>query len=66
MQAQLRRKNSFSLNGGSERIEVTVLPNGQVELRDSKHPEATHFTFTRAEITAWIKGIKAGEFDDLC
>jgi hypothetical protein len=29
------------------------------------HPEAGHLTFTRAETTAWIKGAKAGEFDDL-
>jgi len=27
---------------------------------------ATHFTFTRAEMAAWIKGVKAGEFDDFC
>ncbi|MGH3612608.1 MAG: DUF397 domain-containing protein [Pseudonocardia sp.] len=62
------RKSSFSTdgNGGDDCVEVTVLSDRQIGLRDSEHPEAIHFTFTRAEITAWIKGVKAGEFDDLC
>ncbi|MGH3568035.1 MAG: DUF397 domain-containing protein [Pseudonocardia sp.] len=66
MQNQFWRKSSFSLNDGSECVEVTVLPDGQIGLRDSKRPEASHVTFTRAEMTAWVTGVKAGEFDDFC
>ena len=34
-------------------------------MRNSNHPEAGVVLFTRAEMDAYIKGIKAGEFDDL-
>lgn len=34
-------------------------------VRDSKHPDAGYLVFTRAEMAAWISGVKAGEFDDL-
>lgn len=32
---------------------------------DSKRPDAGTIRFTRAEINVWVKGIKAGEFDNL-
>lgn len=61
------RKSSFSEeNHGGECVEVTALSGGEVGLRDSKHPERGHFVFTRSEIAAWVAGVKAGEFDDLC
>jgi hypothetical protein len=34
-------------------------------VRNSNHPEAGAVFFTRAEMAAWIQGVKAGEFDDL-
>jgi hypothetical protein len=34
-------------------------------VRNSKSPDENVVFFTRAEIDAWIKGVKAGEFDDL-
>jgi hypothetical protein len=37
----------------------------EILLRDSKNPDQGHFTFTRAEIAAFVAGVKAGEFDDL-
>jgi hypothetical protein len=37
----------------------------QIAVRNSNHPDAGVVFFTRAEMGAWIKGIKAGEFDDL-
>lgn len=68
MSTQHWRKSSFSTdgNGGTNCVKVTVLPDGKIGLRGSKHPEVAHSTFTRAEMTAWIKGVKAGEFDNLC
>lgn len=65
MQDLAWRKSSFSGTGGGDCVELAPLPGGGVALRDSKHPEAGHLTFTRAELAAWIAGARAGEFDDL-
>jgi hypothetical protein len=34
-------------------------------MRDSKAPLGGTLMFTRAEINAWVQGVRAGEFDDL-
>jgi Domain of unknown function (DUF397) len=36
-----------------------------VLVRNSNHPQAGAVAFTRAEFAAWVKGCKAGEFDNL-
>lgn len=62
------RKSSFSGSGGTgggDCVEVAPLADGSIAVRNSKHPEAGTVLFTRSEITAWIQGCKAGEFDDL-
>lgn len=62
------RKSSFSgpnNGGGTECVEVSALPDGRIALRNSNDPGAGTLYFTRAEMDAWIKGVKAGEFDDL-
>jgi hypothetical protein len=41
------------------------LPDGRIAVRNSSHPDAGVVLFTTAEMTAWIHGVKAGEFDDL-
>ncbi len=51
-------------NGGGC-VEVAALPDGRIAVRNSNHPDAGVVLFTRAEMDAWIKGVKAGEFDDL-
>lgn len=58
------RKSSFSGDQGSC-VETAALPDGRVAVRNSNHPEAGTVFFTRGEIDAWLKGVKAGEFDDL-
>jgi Domain of unknown function (DUF397) len=58
------RTSSFSGNNGTC-VEVAALPNGGIAVRNSKHPCAGVVFFTRAEMNAWILGVKAGEFDDL-
>ncbi|MFD8863903.1 DUF397 domain-containing protein [Streptomyces sp. NPDC059590] len=61
------RKSSFS--GGTqdapECVEVAPLADGRIAVRNSKTPEAGIVFFTRSEMDAWLKGVKAGEFDDL-
>jgi hypothetical protein len=62
------RKSSFSGsggNGGGNCVEIAPLADGTIALRNSNHPDAGLVIFTRTEIATWIKGCKAGEFDDL-
>jgi len=61
------RTSSFSngLDPYSTCVEVAALLDGRVAIRNSNHPEAGTVLFTRAEMHAWIKGLKTGEFDDL-
>lgn len=58
------RKSSFS-NAGGNCVETAALDNGHVAVRNSNHPDAGAVYFTPAEMSAWINGCKAGEFDDL-
>jgi hypothetical protein len=55
------RKSSFSTVG--ECVEVAVLGDGRIGVRNSHEPERGIVTFTRAEIDAFVKGVQAGEFD---
>ncbi|MGH3753163.1 MAG: DUF397 domain-containing protein [Pseudonocardiaceae bacterium] len=62
------RVSSFCEDGegnGGTCVEVAALPDGRVAVRNSNHPDAGAVLFTRAEMDAWIKGVKAAEFDDL-
>jgi hypothetical protein len=56
------RKSSFSTVG--ECVEVAVLDDGSIGVRNSNRPGAGMVAFTRAEVDAFLKGVKAGEFDD--
>lgn len=56
------RKSSFSSLG--ECVEVRRAGD-EVHVRSSKDPAGPVLAFTRAEMAAWVRGCKAGEFDDL-
>jgi Domain of unknown function (DUF397) len=58
------RRSSFS-NGGGNCVEVARLADGTTAVRNSNHPGDGTVFFTPAEMDAFIKGAKAGEFDDL-
>jgi hypothetical protein len=58
------RKSSAS-NPSGDCIEVAALDSGAVAVRNSRDPEGPALVYTRAEIDAFIKGAKDGEFDDL-
>lgn len=58
------RTSSFSGNNGTC-VEVGALADGHIAVRNSNYPDTGVVLFTRAEVDAWIKGVKAGEFDDL-
>jgi hypothetical protein len=57
------RKSSYSINGANC---VELADTGDAVLvRDSKHPEAGHLTFDRAELAAFVAAARAGELDHL-
>src|SRR5580692_6700601 len=58
------RKSRWS-NPSGNCIEVAALPDGDVAVRNSRHPSGPALVYTRAEISAFLAGVKDGEFDDL-
>lgn len=49
-------------SGGNNCVEV-MIEDGQVKVRDSKDKSGPVLTYTRAEWSAFIDGVKDGEFD---
>ena len=58
------RKSDFSNPNGSC-VEVAELPDGSVAVRNSRFPGGPALIYTPAEITAFIRGVQDGQFDDL-
>jgi hypothetical protein len=54
-------KSSYSGDGGC--VEVQLLADGTVGLRDSKDTSKPPHVFTPREWHAFISGVRAGEFD---
>lgn len=52
-------------HGGYECIEVALLPDGSIGMRNSRDPNGAALVYTREEMSAFIAGAQAGEFDDL-
>ena len=46
-------------------VELAKLPDGQVALRNSRHPAGPALVYAGAEIEALLLGAKDGDFDDL-
>ena len=46
-------------------VEVAPLDNGDIAVRNSRHPNGPAIIYTRAEMAAFMGGVKDGEFDDL-
>lgn len=58
------RKSKHSGANG-ECVEVARLRNGHIAVRHSKTPEGPTLIYTPAEISAFLSGVKDGEFDYL-
>jgi hypothetical protein len=56
------RKSSRS-NGGGQCVEVADNLPDVVAVRDSKDPSGPALTFTPTEWTAFVAGVRHGEFD---
>jgi hypothetical protein len=58
------RKSDYSNPSGSC-VEIARLPGGKVAVRNSRDPGGPVLVYTETEITAFIRGVKDGQFDDL-
>lgn len=58
------RKSDYSNPNGSC-VEVAALPGGSVAVRNSRHSDSPALIYTPAEIDAFIRGVKDGQFDYL-
>jgi hypothetical protein len=58
------RKSKWS-NPSGNCVEVAALAGGGVAVRNSRHPAGPALVYTRAEIAAFLAGVRDGEFDDL-
>jgi hypothetical protein len=58
-----RRSRASNVTGNC--VEVAALPGGGVAVRNSRHPQGPALIYTRAELAAFLNGVRAGEFDDL-
>lgn len=47
-------------------VQVAGLATGDVGFRDSKQLDSPILPFSRSEFAAFVQGVKAGDFDDLC
>jgi Domain of unknown function (DUF397) len=56
-------KSSFSGPTGGNCVEVGFLADGQVTVRNSRHPDGPELVFTGAEWDAFLRGARDGEFD---
>ena len=61
----LEWRKSAASNPNGDCVELAPLPAGGVAVRNSRAPRGTALIYTRAEIDAFLRGAKAGEFDDL-
>lgn len=58
------RKSRHS-NSKGNCVELARLGTGEIAMRNSRHPQGPALVYTPAEIDALVRGVKAGEFDDL-
>ncbi|MFC4585384.1 DUF397 domain-containing protein [Sphaerisporangium corydalis] len=58
------RKSAYS-NPSGNCVEVATLPQGDIAVRNSRHPAGPALVYSRGEMAAFILAAKNGEFDDL-
>ena len=58
-------RKSLASNPSGSCVEVAALPDGAIAVRNSRHPSGPALVYTKAEIAAFLAGVRNGEFDDL-
>ena len=61
--ARWRKSARSSAQGNC--VELALLPDAGVAVRNSRDPEGPALVFTDAELKAFVGGVKDGDFDDL-
>jgi hypothetical protein len=61
----LRWRKSSASNPTGNCVELAELGSGRIAVRNSRHPSGPVLVYTRAELAAFLSGVRAGEFDDL-
>lgn len=58
-------RKSRASNPSGNCVEVAPLPGGAVAMRNSRYPAGPALVYSRAELAAFLAGVRNGEFDDL-
>jgi Domain of unknown function (DUF397) len=61
----VRWRKSRHSNSQGTCVELASLPDGAIAVRNSRHPDSPALVYSPAEMDAFIRGAKDGEFDDL-
>ena len=64
LQAVIWQKSGRSGPNGNC-VECAALPDGGVAVRNSRDPQGPALIYTRAEIEAFVLGVRDGDFDNL-
>jgi hypothetical protein len=63
---QLKWRKARRSNASGTCVEMARLPHGDgFAIRNSRHPDGPTLLFTPAEMTAFVAGVRDGDFDDL-
>lgn len=62
---QVTWRKSHLSNPEGNCVEMALLPDRQVAVRNSRFPDGPVLVYTRAEIEALLGGVRAGDFDFL-
>jgi hypothetical protein len=63
--ANVSWRRSRHSNSQGTCVELARLPGGSVAVRSSRNPGGPALVYTPAEIDAFLRGAKDGDFDDL-
>jgi uncharacterized protein DUF397 len=58
-------RKSHQSNPSGNCVEMARLPAGAIAIRNSRDPDGPALVYTKAEIDAFIRGVKDGDFDSL-
>jgi hypothetical protein len=61
--ARWRKSGRSSAQGNC--VETAKLSGEEIAIRNSRHPRGPALVFSKAEICAFLEGVKDGDFDDL-